>query len=109
MPWENRAHGLPSVHLFEPIFYLMKISLNRRAVASLDLAADDRLRLTTRHGTSWITLEGIADDFVLTCSNPLEFAGPGRLVIEALDDHVVVRAQMIRSRGNPLLHLLETA
>ena len=87
----------------------MKISLKRRAVASLDLAADDRLRLTTCNGTAWVTLEGSADDFVLTCSDPLEFAGPGRLVIEALESDLVIRAEYISKVGRHLAQLLETA
>jgi len=73
----------------------MKISLNRRAVASLDLSADDRLRLVTRGGSAWVTLEGSPEDFALTPSNPLEFTGPGRLVIEALESDMLVRAEII--------------
>jgi hypothetical protein len=87
----------------------MQIFLNRRAVASLDLTADACLRLTTRGGTAWVTLEGAADDFVLTCSNPLEFTGPGRLVIEALEGDVVVRTEPTSKVGKTLTHLLETA
>jgi len=87
----------------------MKISLKRRAVASLDLTADDSLLLTTPGGTAWVTLEGAADDFVLTSSNPLEFTGPGRLVIEALEGDVVVRAEPASEVGKTLMHLLETA
>jgi hypothetical protein len=87
----------------------MKITLKRRAVASLDLAADDCLRLTTRDGTAWVTLEGSANDFVLTCSDPLEFTGPGRLVIEALEGDVVVHAEPSSRPRNTLMQLLETA
>lgn len=72
----------------------MQISLKRRAVASLDLIANDRLRITTRNGVAWATMEGSADDFVLTSASPLEFAGPGRLVIEALEDSVIIWAEL---------------
>jgi hypothetical protein len=71
----------------------MKISLKRRAVTSLDLTAGDRLRLTTRDGIAWVTLEGSAEDFVLSSASPLEFTGPGRLVIEALEDDLAIRAE----------------
>ena len=74
----------------------MKISLDRREVESLDLSPDDRLRLTTRSGTAWVTLSGVADDFVLTSSSPLEFIGPGHLVIEALDDTMVVHVSTLQ-------------
>lgn len=87
----------------------MQISLKRRAVASLDLSADVCLRLTTRNGNAWVTLEGIADDFALTSSSPLEFTGPGRLVIEALENDVTIRAESSSGPGKTIMHLLETA
>lgn len=72
----------------------MKISLRRREVESLDLLPNDRIRLTTRNGTAWITLSGVADDFALTSFSPVELTGPGRLVIEALDENMVVHADV---------------
>ncbi|MEK7950021.1 DUF2917 domain-containing protein [Luteolibacter soli] len=82
----------------------MKISLTRREVESLDLSSDDRLRLTTRNGSAWVTLSGTAEDFILTSSSPVELAGPGRLVIEALDGDIVVHLGFSRTiAGNAVL------
>lgn len=82
----------------------MQIFLNHRAVASLDLSTGDRLRLTTMSGTAWVTLEGSPDDSVLTSSSSLEFVGPGRLVIEALENDMIVHARSPQKRlGEPLL------
>lgn len=80
------------------LFLLMQIFLNRRAVASLDLTADDRLRLSTTDGSAWVTAEGSPDDLVLTPSSPLEIAGPGRIVIEALQDDMIIRARSLQNR-----------
>ena len=77
---------------------LMQIFLNRRAVASLDLTGGDHLRLTTTDGTAWVTLEGSPDDLVLTSSSPLELVGPGRIVIEALQDDMIIRARSQQKR-----------
>jgi hypothetical protein len=82
----------------------MQIFLNRRMVASLDLSADDRLRLTTADGAAWVTLQGSPDDSVLTSSCPLEFTGPGRIVIEALESDMIVHARSLQKRiHEPLL------
>ncbi|RYD67903.1 MAG: DUF2917 domain-containing protein [Verrucomicrobiaceae bacterium] len=82
----------------------MQIFLNRRAVASLDLTGGDRLRLTTADGAAWVTIEGSPDDSILTSSSSLEFAGPGRLVIEALESDMIVQAGSLQKRiHEPLL------
>lgn len=82
----------------------MQIFLNRRTVASLDLSADDRLRLSTSNGSAWVTLEGSPDDFVLSSSSPLDFTGPGRLVIEALESDMIVLARSPQKKlQEPLL------
>ncbi|MCW1921755.1 DUF2917 domain-containing protein [Luteolibacter arcticus] len=73
----------------------MQISLKRREVRSFDLAAYDRLRLTTRDGIAWATLEGSANDHALAASSPITFAGPGRVVIESLESDMTVRAEFL--------------
>jgi hypothetical protein len=83
----------------------MQLSLKRHAVASLDLRADDRLRLSTRNGTAWVTKEGVSLDFVLSASRPLSFTGPGRVVVEALEDDMFVHTESVPGpvRGPVLL------
>jgi len=75
----------------------MQISLKCRAVASLDLGADDCLGLTTRGGSAWVTLEGDSEDFALSTTSPLKFTGPGRLVIEALENDMIIRVEHLTS------------
>ena len=83
----------------------MQLSLKRHAAASLDLRAGDRLRLSTRNGTAWVTKEGVSEDFVLSASRPLSFNGPGRVVIEALEDDMFVSMESVPGlvRGPVLL------
>jgi hypothetical protein len=73
----------------------MQISLNYREVESLDLSPGARLRLTTRNGTAWVTQEGIADDFALTSSSPVEITGQGRAVVESLEGNMIIRAEIL--------------
>jgi hypothetical protein len=48
-----------------------------------DVATSATTRVTIGH--AWITMEGDARDHVLTSNEEREFAGPGLLVIEGLE------------------------
>ena len=66
--------------------------LRERETRSFDLGADERCYLSVQEGAAWVTMESCADDFALTTDHPRAgFAGPGRLVIEALTGGVSLR------------------
>ena len=73
----------------------MQIPLKLREARSLDLSPGDRLRLTTRSGTAWVTLEGTPDDHVLASSSPVNLTGPGRVVLEPLESDMIIRAELL--------------
>lgn len=53
------------------------------------LQAGQTLMLTGRKGHAWVTMEGDRVDHILEPGRSLDFVGPGRLVLQALEAGVV--------------------
>ncbi|HSI62575.1 MAG TPA: DUF2917 domain-containing protein [Candidatus Saccharimonadia bacterium] len=71
------------------------VVLERGSVMSRPLQKGETLRVSVSIGHAWITMEGDARDYVLTAHDQHEFAGPGLLVIEGLEQGAWV--QMVRA------------
>ncbi|QIF03022.1 DUF2917 domain-containing protein [Roseimicrobium sp. ORNL1] len=61
------------------------VQLARGGTFSKPLEKGERVSVTVTAGHAWITMEGDAQDHVLTVHERHEFAGPGLLVIEGLE------------------------
>jgi hypothetical protein len=61
------------------------VQLERGSIFSRPLGKDERLTVRVTFGHTWITMEGDARDHVVTSNEEREFAGPGLLVIEGLE------------------------
>lgn len=61
------------------------MQLLRGCVFSKPLEKGESVSVTVTSGHVWITMEGDAQDHVLTVHERLEFAGPGLLVFEGLE------------------------
>lgn len=73
------------------------VHLERGSVFSRPLEDGERLTVQVTSGHAWITMEGDARDHVLTSNDEREFAGPGLLVIEGLEQGARVELQMDRA------------
>lgn len=70
------------------------VQLERGCIFSKLLANGEHVYVAVTSGHAWITLEGDAQDHVLTSHEKREFSGPGLLVIEGLEQGA--RVQMVR-------------
>lgn len=61
------------------------VTLGNNRLWSRVLPDHTRLSIRCEEGALWITQEGIQKDFVLAHGNCAEFAGPGLIVVSALD------------------------
>lgn len=77
------------------------LALSRRSVRSFELAENERCVVSMRRGVAWVTLEGDSHDFILDDPRPTEFNGPGRLVIEAIEEAIVELAILKRPGPDP--------
>jgi hypothetical protein len=67
-------------------------SLAKGELRSLFLAEGEHLHIEVLHGECWITMEGDANDYVLSAGSSLHFIGPGLAIVEALSGSVEVAA-----------------
>ena len=67
------------------------VQLGRGSIFSRPLEMGERLSVLVTTGHAWITMEGDAQDHVLTSNEEREFAGPGLLVIEGLEQGARIR------------------
>jgi hypothetical protein len=72
-------------------------SLAKGQLRSLFLAEGERLHIEVLHGECWITMEGDANDYVLSPGSSLHFFGPGLAIVEALSGSVEVAARHRKS------------
>lgn len=61
------------------------VHLERGSIFSKAMEEGERVSVTVTAGHAWITMEGDAEDHVLTARESREFTGPGLLVIEGLE------------------------
>lgn len=60
--------------------------LNEGDLVSQDLKEEESFEISLIAGQAWITLEGDAEDYIVRVPKSLHLMGPGRVVIEALED-----------------------
>lgn len=65
-------------------------SLAKGQLRSLFLAEGEHRQIEVLHGECWITMEGDANDYVLSAGSSLHFIGPGLAIVEALSGSVEV-------------------
>ena len=82
---------LPSPRVTALRTSLRTLSLRAGEVHSLDLLENERCSLHIHEGAAWATMEGDAQDYVLTATSRPRFTGPGRLVIEAIGGDLIVQ------------------
>jgi hypothetical protein len=77
-----------------PKFTSPAVQLARGCVFSQHLEKYERVSVTVTTGYAWITMEGDAEDYVLTANDAREFTGPGLLVIEGLEQGAQIKLQI---------------
>jgi hypothetical protein len=60
-------------------------TLAKGGLRSWALASGETVHLTSGHGHAWVSREGDPEDYVLGPNGPLYLAGPGLVVLEALE------------------------
>ena len=93
-PTRERAHNRESSG--RPARRTPTVQLERGSVFSKPLENGERLLVTVTMGHAWITMEGDAQDYVLTANEEQAFAGPGMLVIEGLQQGARVHLAPVR-------------
>jgi len=75
-------------------------SLAKGQLRSVLLAEGEHRQIEVLHGECWITMEGDANDYVLSAKESLKFNGPGLVLIEALSGSAEVTVST-RKRSAP--------
>jgi hypothetical protein len=89
-PADTRTRST-NISPWRPASKAPSVQLERGSVFSKPLEKGERLSVTVMYGHAWITMEGDAQDHVLTSHEEREFAGPGLLVLEGLEQGARIR------------------
>jgi hypothetical protein len=81
----NRSRSTDTSSSWKPAPKAPTVQLARGGIFSRPLEKGEQVSVTVTTGHAWITMEGDAEDHVLTTDEEREFTGPGLLVIEGLE------------------------